>query len=453
MIPTKSYLPDIGKVPPQAIDIEEAVLGSLLIERDAILIVTGLLKPESFYKEAHQKLYQAIFNLSKESNPVDLYTVAVELQKTGCLDICGGPHYLAQLSAKVVSAANIEFHAHIIQEKYLQRELIRLSSEIQNRAFDDGTDLQELFDYMESQLLEFHGMTEKKNAVKLSVVVDEVITTIDKVQKHEIKLVGVGSGFTSIDRKTGGFKNGELIIIAGRPSMGKTAVALQMGLNIAEIGLPTAFFSLEMSKYQLGQRCISNVSDKTNVQLTEGSCSVPELLKQTEPFLNYNFFIDDTAGVSIYELHAKAKRLVLKHGVKIIIVDYLQLVRGEGQNRENQVSSVSRGLKLIAMDLNIPVIAMSQLNRAVEDKGDKRPQLSNLRESGAIEQDADLVMFIHRASKYGDVSVVIDGTEVSSEGIAEIILSKNRNGITGTFYLKHNSSVTKFEDYENKTPF
>jgi len=445
-------IPDFGKVPPQANDIEEVVLGALLVDGDAILVVTGILKPESFYREAHNKIFNAIQELSKKALPVDLFTVTEELRKFCLLDSVGGPLYLTQLTSKVVSAANIEYHARIIQQKYLQRELIRLSVEIQNKAYDDSYDIKELFDYMESQLLEFHGMTEKKEALKLSLIVDSVITTIEKVQNKEIKLSGIPSGFTGIDRKTGGFKNGELIIVAGRPSMGKTAIALQMALNDSEQGYPVAFFSLEMSNDQLGQRCISNVSDKTNVQLTEGQCNISDLLEKTERFLPYKFFIDDTAGISIYELHAKAKRLVLKHGIKIIYVDYLQLVKGEGKSRENEVSSVSRGLKLMAKDLNVPVVAMSQLNRELEKTGSKRPQLSNLRESGAIEQDADLVWFIHRPAKYDEKTVYVDNTEVSSEGVAEIIIAKNRNGLTGSFFLKHNVSLTRFEDYEIENP-
>jgi replicative DNA helicase len=441
---------DLNKIPPQAIDMEEAVLGSMLSESDAVLTVASILKPESFYREAHQKIYQSVVELSKKGFPTDLFSVTEYLRSHNELDAVGGPLYVTNLTVKIVSTANVEYHARIVAQKYLQREIIRISSEVQDKAYDSASDVQELFDYLESELLQFHGMTEKKEAVRLSTIVDTMINTIDKVQRHEIKLIGIPSGFTQIDRKTGGFKNGELIIIAGRPSMGKTAVAIQIALNDAEQNYPVALFSIEMSDEQIAQRCISNATGKTNVQLIEGQCNIDELNEKTEKFLDYKLYVDDSTGLSIYELHAKAKRLVLKYGIKIIIVDYLQLVHGEKKNgsRENEVSSVSRGLKMIAKDLNIPVIALSQLNRELEKTGSKKPQLSNLRESGSIEQDADIVWFIHRPAKYGETSMTINGSERSSEKIAEVIIAKNRNGITGSFFLQHNDSLTEFKDLD-----
>lgn len=443
--------PDFGKVPPQANDMEEAVLGAILIDPDAIFTVIDILKPGSFYKEAHQKIYKSVIDLSKQNFPIDLLTVTEQLRKSSELDMVGGPIYITQLLSKIASSSNIEYHARIIAQKYIQREMIRFSTELQSMSFDDSNDISDLIGFAESQLLDIVGITDKKEASKLINIVDTVIELIQKVQNHEIKLIGTPSGFTTIDRKTGGFKNGELTIIAGRPSMGKTAVALQIALNEAELNYPVAFFSLEMSKEQLAQRCISNVSGKTNVQLMEGHCNLDDVCQKTERFMSYNLFIDDSAGVSIYELHAKAKRLLLKYGIKIIVVDYLQLVHGDGQNREQQVSSVSRGLKVIAKDLNIPVIALSQLNRELEKTGNKKPQLSNLRESGAIEQDADVVWFIHRPAKYEQQTISINGKERSSEGIAEISIAKNRNGICGSFYLEHNISLTEFKDIEGCT--
>jgi replicative DNA helicase len=437
----------LDKIPPQAIDIEEAVLSSILIEPDAIYTVIGLIKPESFYKDGNKKIFEAAYNIFKRNCPVDLLTVTEELRRSNNLEAAGGPIYITQLTGKIVSTANLEYHARIVQQKYILRELIRLSSEIRARSFDESNDVAEIFDYAESSLLDISGMTEKKEAVRLNVIVDNVIGMIDKVQKHEIKLIGQPSGFTSIDSKTGGFKKGELVIIAGRPSMGKTALALQIALNNAALGYPVAFFSIEMSHYQIAQRCISNASGKTNVQLTEGHCNIDEINKQTEKFAEFNFYVDDSTGISVYEIHAKAKRMLLKYGIKLIIIDYLQLVHGDKKNgREQEVSSVSRGLKTIAKELDVPVIALSQLNRELEKTGSKKPQLSNLRESGAIEQDADVVWFIHCPAKYGERTVEIEGIEKSSEGIAEIIIAKNRNGIRGGFFLKHNESVTEFKD-------
>lgn len=438
----------IGKIHPQAIEIEEAVLGALLLESEAILTVASILKPESFFRECNQKIYAKITELSKKGFPSDVYSVSENLRSHLELESVGGPVYLMQLTSKVVSAGNVEYHAYIVAQKYIQREIIRMSTELQTMAFDDSKDILELFNYAESELLKISSLTEKKEAVKISKIVDNVIDTIQKIQNHEIKLSGMPSGFVEIDRKTGGFKDGELIVIAGRPSMGKTALALQIALNVAELNYPIAFFSIEMTNYQLGQRCISNVSGKTNVQLLEGHCNIQCLLSKTERFLKYSLFVDDSSMISIYELHAKAKRLVLKYGIKMVIVDYLQLIQGEGNNREQAVSSISRGLKLIAKDLNIPVIALSQLNREVEKTGSKKPQLSNLRESGAIEQDSDVVWFIHRPAKYGEATISINGIDQNSDGIAEIIIAKNRNGITGSYFLQHNISLTEIKDID-----
>lgn len=444
--PSPYIMPDLGKIPPQAVDCEEAVLGIILLYPDAIDSVITILTPEMFYKDAHKKIFTTAVNIHKHEKPVDIITVTSELRDYGELESVGGPVYISKLTERIMGEGKIEYYAFIIKDKFIRRELIRHCSELQGRAFDESVDIADVTEYAEDQLYAITDFRHVKEPTILGKFIDAVIDKIQKVINHEIKLIGIPSGLTKLDRFTGGFKDGEYIIIASRPSMGKSALALQIAINNGEQGLPVAMFSCEMSGESLAQRSISGASGKTNIELMQGRCEISDLLLKTERLIKYPVFIDDSAGITVMELRSKARKLKLKHGIKMIIVDYLQLMRGEGRSREEEVSGISRGLKAIAKDLNVPVIALSQLNRKVEERGEKRPQLSDLRESGSLEQDADTVVFLYRASHYGLRTVITDEGERDASGIMEMIIAKNRNGGTGSIWAKHNVSLTNIQD-------
>ena len=446
-------LPDFGRVPPQAIDMEEAVLGAIMLEKEAIIAILDILKPESFYKDSHQKIYAAISNLNKKEHPVDLYTVTEELKATGILDEIGGPVYLTQLTSKVVSAAHVEFHARIVAQKYIQRELIRVTSEIQTRAFDDTNDVNELLDYSENELFQIAEGNIKKEIAPISMVLKEAIHEIEEASKKEDALVGVPSGFTNLDRLTMGWQKSDLIIVAARPSMGKTAFALSMARNMTvEHKKSIAIFSLEMSSIQLVNRLIVAETELPSNRIRNGKLKEDEwrqLEERIKTLEKASIYIDDTPGISVFELRAKCRRLKAQHKLDIAVVDYLQLMTGpaDAGSREQEVSAISRSLKGIAKELEVPIIALSQLNRSVEVRGgSKRPQLSDLRESGAIEQDADMVVFIHRPEKYG-ITTLENGS--TSRGVAEIILAKNRNGPVDDVYLRFREERAQFTDMDD----
>ncbi len=446
-----------GKMPPQAVELEEVVLGAIMLEKDAIISVIDILKPESFYVDAHQKIYKAIIDLFSKDQPIDILTVTEELRKQEVLNEVGGPYYIAQLTSRVASAANIDFHARIIQQKYIQRELIRVSTEIQNQAYDDSVDVNDLLDFAESQLFEVAQGNIKKESVAINLVVAEAIKQIEEAGKREDNLSGVPSGFTKLDAITLGWQNSDLIIVAARPSMGKTAFILSMARNMAiDHKRSVAIFSLEMSSLQLVNRLISIETELPSNRIRNGKLSIDEwrqLESKIKPLENAPIFIDDTPGISIFELRAKCRRLKKKHDIQVIIVDYLQLMTGPPEtkgNREQEVSIISRSLKGLAKELNVPVIALSQLNRSVESRtGNKRPQLSDLRESGAIEQDADVVCFIHRPEKYG---MLVDEEGNSTIGIAEIIVAKHRNGAVGDIKLRFREHIARFVDLDELVP-
>ncbi|MBS0011266.1 MAG: replicative DNA helicase [Bacteroidales bacterium] len=446
-------LSDLGRVPPQAMDMEEAVLGAIMLEKEAIITVLDILKPESFYKEVHQKIYEAILSLNLRELPVDIYTVTEELRSKDELDAIGGPVYLTQLTSKVVSAAHVEFHAKIVAQKFIQRELIRVTSEIQGRAFDDSNDINELLDYSENELFQIAEGNIKREVSPLNVVLREAIHEIEEASKRKDALVGVPSGFTRLDRLTSGWQKSDLIIVAARPSMGKTAFALSMARNMAiEHKKSVAVFSLEMSAVQLVNRLIVAETELPSNRIKNGRLKEDEW-KQLETKIKIledaSIYIDDTPAISVFELRAKCRRLSAQHKLDIAIVDYLQLMSGprDAGSREQEVSSISRSLKSISKELNVPIIALSQLNRSVEVRGgNKRPQLSDLRESGAIEQDADMVIFIHRPEKYGFLTLE---NEMSSKGIAEIILAKNRNGPVDDVLLRFREERAQFIDVED----
>ncbi|HDZ41564.1 MAG TPA: replicative DNA helicase [Bacteroidetes bacterium] len=451
--PVSDSFPDMGRVPPQAIDMEEAVLGAIMLEKEAIITVLDILKPESFYKDVHQKIYEAILSLNQRELPVDLYTVTEELRSEDELDNIGGPVYLTQLTSKVVSAAHVEFHAKIVAQKFIQRELIRVTSEIQGRAFDDSNDINELLDYSENELFQIAEGNIKREVSPLNVVLKEAIHEIEEASKREDALIGVPSGFTKLDRLTSGWQKSDLIIVAARPSMGKTAFALSMARNMAvDHKKSVAIFSLEMSAVQLVNRLIVAETELPSNRIKNGRLKEDEW-KQLETKIktleDASIYIDDTPAISVFELRAKCRRLSAQHKLDIAIVDYLQLMSGprDAGSREQEVSSISRALKSISKELNVPIVALSQLNRSVEVRGgNKRPQLSDLRESGAIEQDADMVLFIHRPEKYGFTTL---DNEMSSKGIAEIILAKNRNGPVDDVLLRFREERAQFIDVED----
>ncbi len=448
---------ELGKKPPQAMDLEEAVLGALMLEKDAIISVQDLLKPDSFYRESHQKIYRSIQELSTQHQPIDIYTVAEELKKKGELEEIGGPYYLAQLTLRVGSSAHIEYHAKVISEKYIQRSLIGISSEIQRDSFDDAVNVGELLDSAQQKIFELAEGNIRSETQHVGSIVAEAIKEIEDAQQRTDGLSGTASSFTKLDEITLGFQPADLIIVAARPSMGKTAFVLSMARNMAiDHESPVAFFSLEMSSLQLVKRLITSETGIASEKIRGGQRLADYEWKQLETkvrnLIDAPLYIDDTPALSIFEFRAKARRLVMTHKIKAIIIDYLQLMTGPPDLRglrEQEVSAISRSLKAIAKELYVPILALSQLNRSVETRGgNKRPQLSDLRESGAIEQDADLVLFIHRPEYYG-ITDDTDGSDL--RGIAEIIIAKHRNGATGDIKLRFYNKEAKFsnldEDY------
>jgi len=448
-----------GKLPPQSLELEEAVLGAILIEKDAIIEIIDILAPESFYKLEHQKIFQAILNLFAADTAIDILTVQEQLKKKGQLEKIGGPACITQLTSRIASSAHIEFHARIVQQKFIQRELIRVATEIQSLAFDDSTDVDDLLDFSESQLFNIAQGHIKKEAAQMNVLMKDAINLIQEASKREDNLSGTPSGFTKLDRITSGWQNSDLVIIAGRPSMGKTAFVLSMARNMAvEHKKSVAMFSLEMASIQLVNRLIVGESEIPSNTLRDGTLNEDQWKKIdgcTKVLERASIFIDDTPALSVFELRSKCRRLKRKYNIDLIIVDYLQLMTAKidpRANREQEVSYISRNLKALAKELNIPVIALSQLNRSVEARsGNKRPQLSDLRESGAIEQDADMVVFIHRPEKYG---ILQDEAGNSLKEIAELILAKHRNGPLGDVTLKFLEESVKFvePDYNSFYP-
>ncbi|MCT4622744.1 MAG: replicative DNA helicase [Schleiferiaceae bacterium] len=445
-----------GRIPPQAIDIEEVVIGALLIDKSAVNDVVDILEAHCFYKDAHVWIYEAVKDLFGKSEPIDIITVATYLRKNGKIDAIGGEYYLAMLTQKVSSAAHIEYHARVILQKYLQRELIRISSEIINDAFDESTDVLELLDKAEDKLFQIAEGNIKKNYESSHSLIVQALKNIEDISKRE-GMSGIPSGFTKLDALISGWQPSDLVILAARPGMGKTAFVLSMARNMAvEHNAAVGVFSLEMSSVQLITRLISSETGLSSEKLRKGNLDDVEwnqLLTKVKTLENAPLFIDDTPALSVFDLRAKCRRLVAQHDVKIVIIDYLQLMTagGSGGNREQEISTISRSLKSIAKELNIPVIALSQLSRAVETRGgNKRPQLSDLRESGAIEQDADIVSFIFRPEYY-KIEEWEDGTPCAGQG--EIIVAKHRNGGLDDIRLKFEGHMAKFSDLDEGDDF
>ncbi len=446
---------ELGKLQPQDTEIEEAVLGALMLEKDAYSVVCDILKPDSFYNPTNQQIYEAIVALGASQRPIDMLTVTEQLRINGTLDDVGGAFRISELTARVASAAHVEFHARIIAQKYLARELIRFSSLVQSKAFDESNDVDDLLQEAEGKLFEISQRNVKKDVTQIDPVIGDAIKQIEAASNRESGLSGLETGFHELDKLTSGWQNSDLIIIAARPAMGKTAFVLSMAKNMAvNLNTPVAVFSLEMSNLQLVNRLICNVCEIEGEKIKSGRLTQPEwdqLNARLGQLYGAPLFIDDTPSLSVFELRTKARRLVREHGVKILIIDYLQLMNASGMkfgSREQEVSMISRSLKQLAKELSIPIIALSQLNRSVENRADgKRPQLSDLRESGAIEQDADIVCFIHRPEYYTRSSQDPSGNDI--RGLAEFIVAKHRSGSVDDVKLRFKAKFARFQNWED----
>ena len=459
---TRSRKPDLtklvyGKVPPQAPELEEAVLGAAMLEKDTFAQVLEIIQSEEcFYVDAHQKIYSAMRRLFDKGTPVDLLTITEELRKTNELELIGGAYYLTRLTMSVLSSAHVESHARIVMEKFIQRELIRISGSVISDAYEDSTDVFDLLDKAESGLYEITDKHLRKNFKSLNEVLIKTVNEIEENRKKTDDITGVPSGFASLDRLTAGWQKTDLIILAARPSVGKTAFALNLAMNAAMNAgkqFPVAVFSLEMGAGQIVKRMLSAVTDVSMEAITRGKMAEHEFVQLSQrmgKLAQAKIFLDDQAALNIFELRAKARRLKQKHDIQLIIIDYLQLMQAsvdKSGNREQEISKISRDLKALAKELEVPIIALSQLNRSVETrKESKVPQLSDLRESGAIEQDADLVMFLYRPEYHG---INNDAMGETIEGETQIHIAKHRNGSTGMEKVRFIKEYQRFVDMED----
>ena len=453
----ESTLGVTGKLTPQALDLEMAVLGAILINADAIGQIVDFLSPRMFYKEAHFHIYRAIVELFNKSEPIDLLTVTSHLRKAKMLEHVGGPSYLASLTNRVASSANIEYHSRIVMEKFVLRELINNCNIIIKDAYEDSRDVLQLLDKAETNLFGIIQENFKRDSKELNVVMKKALEELMALKDADSQFHGVPCGIRAIDEKTGGWQKSDLIIIAARPGMGKTSFVLSIARNAAiDYKRPVALFSLEMSSTQLVHRLFSIETGIPSEKIAKGKLSDDEwsvLTNKLGPLNSANLIIDDTPSLSVFDLRAKCRRLKHQYDIQLIIVDYLQLMQGSVEtdkgkgNREQEISYISRSLKALAKDLNVPVIALSQLSREVEKRSaSKRPQLSDLRESGSIEQDADLVMFIYRPEYYG--LTTFEDEDVPSQGLADIMIQKNRHGATDNIRIRFQSQYTRFTDID-----
>jgi replicative DNA helicase len=450
-----SLAPGVGKLPPQAIELEQAILGAMMLDKNAINDTMDILTPASFYDPKHAYIYNAIRQLFAKTNPIDLLTVTNELRNSGELELSGGPQYIAQLTSRVASAAHAEFHARIISQKFIQREIIRMCSEVLTEAYDETTDVFDLLNKAEGDLFKIAENNMKKQVDVVQNVIKEAIKEIEKAAQNSDGISGVPTGFRDLDKLTSGWQRSDMIVIAARPAMGKTAFVLSMARNTAvDYNMGVAIFSLEMSSVQLVKRLIASESRISAEKLRKGDLAEHEfqqLHSRITKLATAPIYIDDTAGLSIFDLRAKCRRLKSQFNIQMVIIDYLQLMTAGGGkgtgNREQEISTISRSIKEIAKELNIPIIALSQLSRSVETRGgDKKPILSDLRESGAIEQDADIVSFLYRPEYYGLMTT--DEGE-SNQGVGEIIVAKHRNGATDSVRLKFISEYARFDNFDS----
>jgi replicative DNA helicase len=459
--PVANIYAEAGKLPPQAIDLEEAVLGALMLEQNTLNDTIEILTPECFYKDAHQRIYQAIQDLFSTSEPVDILTVTNQLRKKGELELVGGAFYISNLTNRIASTAHVEYHARIILQKHIQREIIRMCSDVLKVAYDDTTDVFDLINKAESSLFEITQGNIKKNYQSMQEILATAIEEIEKAGKSEGGVNGVPTGFKDLDKITSGWQKSDMIVLAARPGMGKTAFVLSMARNTAvDYGMGVAVFSLEMTSIQLVNRLISAETGISSEKLRKGDLRNDEyqqLHSRISKLSKAPMYIDDTPGINIFDFRAKCRRLKAQKDIQLVIIDYLQLMSAGGSkngNREQEISTISRSIKEIAKEINVPIIALSQLSRSVESRGgDKRPMLSDLRESGAIEQDADIVTFIYRPEYYG---LSQDENGMSTNNMAQILIAKNRHGSLDTINLKFIKSLVKFtnmDDMDDNAPF
>lgn len=446
---------ELGKIPPQAVDLEMAVLGAMMLERNAVTDTIDILSNDSFYDPKHQYIFGVVKQLFSTSKPVDILTVTDQLKKNGELEAAGGAAYISQLTSKVVSTANVEYHARVISEKHIKRELIRMSSEVIKSAYDETNDVFDVLNQAEGDLFAIAENNTGRAIDDMQNVVREAIEEIEKASQNSDGISGIPTGFVSLDKLTSGWQRSDMIVIAARPAMGKTAFVLSMARNTAvDHNKAVAIFSLEMSSVQLVKRLIASEARLPAEKLRKGDLKDHEfqqLHTRISRLATSPIYIDDTPGISIFDLRAKCRRLKMQHNIEMVVIDYLQLMtagssKGSG-NREQEISSISRSIKEIAKELNIPIIALSQLSRSVEQRGgDKRPVLSDLRESGAIEQDADIVSFIYRPEYYGFIQ---DEEGNSNQGVGEIIIAKHRNGALNTVRLRFVPEYARFENIDS----
>ena len=453
---TQNYF-EYGKVPPHAQELEEAVLGALLLDQKVQSEIIDFLHPEMFYTDAHQRIYRVIKEIFATTDPIDMLTVTNALKKAGELEMVGGAYYIAQLTRRVGSAANVEYHARIILQKYIQRKLIEISAEISTEAFEDSADVFDLLDKAEQKLFSVSENNLRREHSDMRSLVTDALENIEKASKQDGSYQGVPSGFAEVDRITAGWQRSDLVVLAARPGMGKTAFVLSMARNIAvDYKRPVAVFSLEMTGVQLVTRLIASETQLSAEKLKKGDLRGDEwqqLHTRLQNLVDAPLYIDDTPALTIFELRAKARRMKQQYDIQLIIIDYIQLMQGsndKGGNREQEISTISRSMKSLAKELNVPIIALSQLNRSVETRGGlKKPLLSDLRESGAIEQDADMVMFIYRPEYY-KLETFEDGTNAG--GMAELIIAKHRNGALADIKLRFIAQFAQFADYDSFDP-
>jgi len=444
---------NLRKVPPQNLEAEASVLGGILLENEAINRVLEIITPVDFYRESHRKIFRAMLELTDRSEPADLITLSELLKGKGELEAVGGSAYLASLADQVPTAANIAHYARIIREKAILRQLISSATEIATRGFEEQGNVDEFLDAAEKVIFDIAEKKIKASFVSVGDMIKDTLKAVERLYERKELVTGVPTGFKDLDKLTAGLQPSELIIVAGRPSMGKTAFALNIAANAAlNAGIGVAVFSLEMAREQLVLRMLCSEARVDNSKVRAGYLGerdFPKLANAAGKLHEALIYVDDTPAISVLELRAKTRRLIRDRDKKVglVIVDYLQLMRGMGNasNREQEISEISRSLKALAKELRVPVIALSQLNRRVEDRGDRRPMMADLRESGAIEQDADVIAFIYRDEVYN--------TKSSDKGIAEIIVAKQRNGPIGTVNLAFLNEYTRFEDLAEREQY
>lgn len=450
MAQIKNIEASIDRLPPQSLEAEQAVLGAIILEGESITKAIELLSPDDFYREAHRKIYNAMLHIFNQNEPIDLITLTEHLKDKGELEEVGGLSYLSSLATVVPTSANIRYHAKLVREKALLRSLIRACTEIVTKIYEEPEDAEEMIDYAEKLIFEISEKRTNTSFYQMKDVVKQTFKIIESMYERKAVITGIPSGFKDLDELTSGFQPGDLIIIGGRPGMGKTAFSLNIAQHVGvEMGEPVAFFSLEMSKEQIAMRLLSSLALVNASALRKGFIGKRDWERLTEAAVKLSeapIYIDDSSQMSVLEIRAKARRLKMEKGkLSLIIIDYLQLMRSRTNydRREQEISEISRSLKAMAKELKVPVIALSQLNRSVEKTTDRRPTLANLRESGAIEQDADVIIFLYRDEVYNKKNP-------ANKGKAEVIVAKQRNGPTDTVNLTFLDEYTRFLDFTDK---